>query len=393
MEREVGVNMSRVYADYNATYPCTERHLDTLTQILKNSQGNPSSIHQFGRDAKLLLEESREHIAKLLGAPRQNIYFTSGATEANNLAIYGLVERMKSIKETSNKIPQLVISEGEHPSVSVPCEKLMEEKKCHLVKVGLTHDGLVDVNELQSVINKDTDFVGIIYAHNEIGSINPIKEIAKRIKNISKKIHFHVDAVQAFGKLDLRWLGNSDVDSVAISAHKIGGLKGTGCLYLKSSQFHDGVIFGGGQERRLRSGTENMPGIISFGLRAKDILACPRWFDDVTNIKDYFVEKLKTIPQVKIHGDGSKTISNTVNFHVEGVRGEALMLQFDLAEIAVSSGSACSSGVSAPSPTLKSMGYSDWVASNSFRVSFGASSNVDDVEKIMSVIQQVTGGS
>ena len=383
--------MIKTYADYNSTYPCSDSHLDTLTGVIRKVQGNPSSVHNDGRTAKLMLEESREYIGQLFGADRRCIYFTSGATEANNLAIHGFVQSFLNRSRQSH-LPKIIISQGEHPSVTLPCERLFKAGKCELAKINLKPNGAVNTEQLLSEVNDQTNLVCLIYANNEVGTINDIEMICEDIKKINPNVHMHVDAVQALGKLDVSWVGGSKIDSMAVSAHKIGGLKGVGCLYLKPESKLEASIFGGGQEGRLRSGTENMPGIISFGLRAKDILAKPKWFAGVAKVCSYFIEELSKIDSVVIHGDFLKSTKNTVNFHVENHPIEQLMLHLDLAGIAVSSGSACSSGASTPSAVLLNMGYSSWVASNSIRVSFGASSGVEDVDRIVSVIKQTIGG-
>ena len=384
--------MKLVYADYNATYPCSDQHLDMVARVMKKTQGNPSSIHHFGREAKLMLEEAREQVAAIFGASRQSLLFTSGATEANNLAIQGFFKRFSKGSNEGFK-PHMIISSGEHPSITQPAEWLRDLGLISLTKVPLTSAGTVDQQALIDAMTDQTVFVSMIYANNETGSINPVEELVQAIKKVRSSIHVHVDAVQAFGKLDTTWVGSSQLDSASASAHKVGGLKGVGCLYLKPGSALDALVVGGGQEQRLRSGTENMPGLVSFGLRAREILARPSWFQACEQVRNHFVENLLLIPGACVHGDLNRSLTNTVNFHLEGVAGDVLMLQFDMNGIAVSSGSACSSGVGSPSPVLLGMGLSEWVALNSVRVSFGAGSTVDDSEHILAVIKQVVGGS
>ena len=384
--------MKLVYADYNATYPCSESHLDMVWRVMKKTQGNPSSIHHFGREAKLMLEEARGQVAGVFGAGRQCILFSSGATEANNLAVQGFFKRFGKTFSGTYK-PHMIITQGEHPSITQPAEWLKELGLVNLSKIPMTNDGIVDSKALLDAITEETVFISVIYANNETGIINPIEELTKQIKQKMPSIHVHADAVQAFGKMDISWIGNSQLDSASASAHKVGGLKGVGCLYLKPGSALDALVVGGGQEGRLRSGTENMPGLVSFGLRAREILAKPDWLLECKKVRDHFVENLIQIPGVSIHGDLQRALPNTVNFHIEGLGGDVLMLQFDLNGIAVSSGSACSSGVGAPSSVLLGMGFSEWVALNSVRVSFGAGSTVDDSEHILAVIKQAVGGS
>ena len=384
--------MKLVYADFNATYPCSDTHLDIVARVMKKTQGNPSSIHHFGREAKLMLEEARGQVASLFGATRQSLLFTSGATEANNLAIQGYFKRFSKDPKATDK-PHMIITAGEHPSITQPAEWLRDLGVISLTQVPLTCEGTVDKDALLAAITDSTVFVSIIYASNETGIINLAEELTKEIKQKKPSIHVHMDAVQALGKLDTSWIGSSQLDSASASAHKIGGLKGIGCLYLKPGSALDALVVGGGQEQRLRSGTENMPGLVSFGLRAREILASPDWLQGCRKVRDHFVEQLKQIPGACIHGDLAHSLPNTVNFHIESLGGDVLMLQFDMNGVAVSSGSACSSGVGSPSPVLLGMGYSEWVALNSVRVSFGAGSTVDDSEHILAVIKQAVGGS
>ena len=258
-----------------------------------------------------------------------------------------------------------------------------------LFKVALKKTGLIDENDLFNKLDERTKLVSLIYAHNETGCINPIPSLVEKINELCPQAHIHVDGVQAIGKMDTSWVHKSSLHSMSASAHKIGGLKGVGCLYLKSNTFLEPLIYGGGQEKKLRSGTENMPGIISFGLRAKEIMSSPSWNKKAEIVRDMFLVKLKKIPGVVIHSEGAPVLSNTVNFHIEEISGDVMMLQFDLANIAASNGSACSSGEGIPSSVLLAMGYSEWVASNSIRLSFGAGSTADDVERFISVIKQV----
>ncbi|MFK7823074.1 MAG: cysteine desulfurase family protein [Oligoflexales bacterium] len=384
--------MKLVYADYNATYPCSESHFDMVSRVIKKTQGNPSSIHHFGREAKLILEEARQQVAAIFGAERQSILFTSGATEANNLAVQGFFKRFHRSSQRSPK-PHMIISQGEHPSITQPAEWLRDQGLVDLCKIPLSNDGMIDHKALMAAIREQTVFISIIYANNETGIINPIEELTRKIKQQRPSIHVHADAVQAFGKLDISWIGASQLDSASASAHKVGGLKGVGSLFLRSGSALDALLLGGGQEQRLRSGTENMPGLVSFGLRAREILAKPDWLLTCKKVRDHFVEHLLQIPGACVHGDLRWTLSNTVNFHIKGLGGDILMLQFDINGIAVSSGSACSSGVGAPSSVLLGMGFSEWVSLNSVRVSFGAGSTVGDSEHILAVIKQAAGGS
>ena len=374
-----------IYADFNATYPCQDPHLDMVSKVLKKAQGNPSSIHQHGRNARLILEESREHVARLLRCERRQIFFASGATEANNLALQGVLRARKQGGQ-----PHLLITGGEHPSVAQPAAWLARSGQCSLSIAPLESSGLVNQKALMELITARTRLVSLIYGNNETGMLNPLKEIVREIKRRSGGIHVHVDGVQAFGKTDTSWIGSSGVDSFSASAHKLGGFKGCGFLFLRKSSDVGALIIGGGQESRIRSGTENIPGIISFGLRAKEILANPKWLAPAAIAREHLIRGLSRIPGARIHGDyqnSSQHLGNTVNFYIAGVARESLLLHFDMAAICVSGGAACSSGLGGASPVLLSMGLPKEVAENSIRISFGHSSTPADASTILSVIQ------
>lgn len=377
--------MKRVYADYNATGPVDPAHYDEVVKMLKEVDGNPSSIHHFGRTAKIALEDARAQIAKLLSVGNQQIVFTSGATESNNFAIQGVVCKNSQMDE----IPHIIITSTEHPSVRTTAEILRDRGLCELTIAPVDNYGIVNEEELLQLIKPSTVLICMIHANNEVGSINPVKEISEKIKNKKDSIHIHIDSVQAFGKIDMTWLENSKIDSLSASSHKISGFKGVGLLYLKKNTTLNTYICGGGQERNRRSGTENMPGIISFGLRAKHIRENPDWFDGVNELKAKLVEEFLKIDGLEFHGDLEKGLPSTFNFHIEGVPGEDIMLNFDLAGICISSGSACSSGVQRPSAVLKAMGYPDWIALNSTRISFGPHNTLEDVDIIIHTLKKV----
>lgn len=378
-------DLERVYADYNATSPVAPKHYDEVIETLKKVDGNPSSIHHFGREAKIAIEGARSHLAKLFGAHTSEVIFTSGATESNNMVIQGVVGRSFS----EGKKPRVLVSEADHASVRVPAGLLEERGMCESLQIPVDQDCIVKTDELLEAINENTALVALIFVNNEVGSINPVKEIAQKIKDKNPEVHIHIDGVQAFGKFDLSWVAGSAIDSFGISGHKVGGFKGVGGLYLKKGTKFNVFISGGGQERRRRSGTENIPGIVSLGIRAKEIGANPSWLDHTKKISEALIQRLGDFPGAVIHGTPEKNVSTVVSFHVDGLGGDDIMLNFDLAGIAVSAGSACSAGVSRPSPVIKAMGYSDWVALNSIRASFGCESTLADVDRIMDVLGQV----
>lgn len=374
--------MKSIYADYNASYPCSEEHLEELFKRLKSSWGNPSSIHSYGRDAKHAMEMARKNIANLLGSERKNIIFTSGATEANNMVIQGLLTSQKYLDK-----PHIVYTATEHPSVSQPIETLQQRGLCQATKVTVDEHGEVNEEALFAAIKDNTIAVALIHVNNETGSINDICRLSKKLKQIKADLHVHSDAVQSFGKSDLTWVDQSMLSSLSISGHKVGALKGIGCLWSKDASFKQALFFGGGQESSLRSGTENLPGIISLGLQCQKIQKNPSLLLPSKSVYQLLLDEVCSISGSKVHSNDN-TLGNTVNFHIDKVEGEVLMLQLDMNGICVSSGSACSSGVSKPSPVLTAQGYSDWVASNSIRISLGAGSSTGDVKQIVSIIKQ-----
>jgi cysteine desulfurase len=377
--------MKKIYADYNATSPVADSHFDFVCQKLKEIDGNPSSIHSFGREAKIYLEDSRENIAEHFSCDAQEIIFTSGGTEGNNLIIQGVV----GAAQGGSKLPHVIISSLEHASVKNCAELLEERGLCSLTVIPVAKSGLLDFKLLVDAIKDETCLVSIIAVNNEIGTVNQIEKFATELKEKNKNIHFHSDAVQAFGKIDLKGISNSSVDSLSVSAHKIGAYKGVGAVYLKRGLALNALIVGGGQERSRRGGTENIPGIVSFGQRSREILDNPGWLDHCDELRSMLISKFSQDVRVKCHGDLKSSLQTTLNFHVDGVGGEELLLNFDIAGIAVSSGSACSSGVARPSSVLLAIGCSEWEALNSIRISLGFATSKSDVQSIVDVFEEI----
>jgi cysteine desulfurase len=383
--------MKAIYVDANGTYPVAPDHYDAVSERLKVVDGNPSSIHAPGRQAKIALEEARVAFANLIGARAQDVVFTSGATEANNFVLSGAT----MLRQSGSK-PHVIVTAAEHSAVIEPARVLAERGLCRLSIAPVTSTGQVDSEALLALIDAETALVAIIGANNETGAVNPLRELTAAIKQRNANIHVHADCVQMLGKMDLNWLGQSQVSSAAFSGHKIGAFKGIGALYLQRGTKLAPLLGGGGQERGRRAGTENMPGIVSLGLRCRDLAA--NWesrAQHMRQLRQRWLAELQNIPAAKIHGsnestDGSASVlANTVNFHVEGIPGDDILLNFDLSGIYASSGSACSSSVARPSHVLLAMGYSEWVALNSVRVSFTAENDLDDIPLMGRVLREV----
>ena len=391
-------NRTQIYVDYNSTGPLDDAHLDAVLAALRQFDGNPSSQHATGRRAKVAVEDARNHVANLIGCRSQEMIFTSGATESNNLVIQGVVGKSWDLQGPSSLSiqapPHVVVGATEHPSVWELAQVLAERGRIRLSVAPVDQNGVIQRAELRALVDHDTVLVAVMLVNNETGAIQPVAELADLAKAKNPLLHFHTDAVQAMGKIDISWLAKSKVDSAAFSAHKIGAFKGVGGLYLRAGTKIQGLMLGGGQERARRPGTENVPGVISFGLMAQNLGAGVAGVDGEAaavgerSQQQALLAALGRIPGAKIHGDPVQGVANTVNFHIEGVPGDDLLVNLDLAGIAASSGSACSSGVGRPSHVLKAMGYSDWIALNSVRISFGARGGAGDVDRIAEVLEK-----
>lgn len=387
--------ISSIYADANATYPVPSQHYDEVANLLKQVDGNPSSIHSQGRKAKVALEQARERVSLLVGCKSLEIIFTSGATESNNMVLQGLATKARidaqDPSRAGSKRPHVLVSAVEHPSVLEPARVLASRGEIELEIIPVSPHGQVLPEALLPKLRPDTALVCVMYANNEVGSINEISELIGVVKGVAPKAHFHTDAVQLLGKYSLEWLGKSQVDSASFSGHKIGAYKGVGALYLKATSRLALFMAGGGQERGRRPGTENIPGILSFGLRCQEIrgkeLATTSHMQEVRRV---LVSGISSIRGGHVHGAGpGAVLPNTVHFHIDQVPGDDILLNFDLEGIQVSSGSACSSGSARPSHVVLALGLTEWVAVNSIRISLSHDNTLEDAHRILKVLEQV----
>ena len=381
-----------IYADANATYPVDPRHYDDVIRVLKESDGNPSSIHGQGRKAKVALEDARSAMAALVGAKPLEIVFTSGATESNNMAIHGVVKRFQSSSTPqSRQRPHVLVSTIEHRSVIEPARILHDRGEIELQEVPVNRLGQLEGDCLREFLRPDTALVCVMFANNEIGTTNDLKSLISLIRGLAPGAHIHSDAVQLLGKEDLTWLGKSGVDSAAFSGHKIGAFKGAGSLYLRSGSKLAAYMSGGGQERGRRPGTENMPGIVSFGIRCREVRGQEIEISAaMRQVRDRLVQGIQKIKGGVVHGPGPEgVLPNTVHFHIDGIPGDDIILNFDLEGIQVSSGSACSSGSARPSHVVLALGFDEWVALNSIRISFSSLNTVDEADRILMVLEEV----
>ena len=357
------------YFDHSATTPLHPKVKKFMGEVGDFHFGNPSSVHAFGQKAKIVIETARGQMAKAVGCNSNEIFFTSGGTEANNLVLWNLIHQNKK---------HVVTSVIEHPAVLKVLDNL-EEFGISYTAVGVDKNGGVNPNEVQNAITADTGLISIMLANNEMGTIQPIREISSIAKE--QGIFLHSDAVQALGKIPIN-AKDLGVDYMSFSAHKFYGPKGVGALYIRKGLKLQPLIIGGSQERRVRAGTENTPGIAGCGLAAE--LAVNSIQDTHTHLESLakaFKEEIKRIsPDVIFNGHPKKNLPGLVNVSFPGYRSDLLMIYLDREGIAVSSGSACSSGDIKPSRILSEMEINDEINICSLRISFGTGNTLEDVD-------------
>ncbi len=365
----------RVYLDYSATTPMKKEVLDEMLPFFNVQFGNPSSIHCFGRENKSAIDKSRGIIAKTLNARTEEIFFTGGGSEADNWAIKGVASALK------DKGKHIITTKIEHHAVLHTCEYL-EKNGYEVTYLNVDQYGLIDLEELKAAIRPDTILISIMFANNEIGTIQPIKEIGVIAKE--NNIIFHTDAVQAYGNvvIDVNELG---IDLMSLSAHKIYGPKGIGLLYIRKGTKIQPIIHGGAQERRRRAGTENVPAIVGFG-KASEIASegIEDHISKLTYLRDRLINGLtEKIPYVFLNGHPTKRLPGNVNICIQYIEGESLLLSLDMVGIACSSGSACTSGSLDPSHVLMAIGLTHEVAHGSLRLTIGDYTSEDDIDYVI----------
>ena len=366
-----------VYADNAATTPVSPEVVSAMMPCFEAAYGNPSSMHKKGREAKVMLDAARESIASTLGCQAQEIYFTSCGTEADNWAIKGAARRMKAKGRT-----HIVTSAIEHHAVLNTCEAL-EREGFEITYVGVDADGVINLDELRSVVTEKTAVVAVMYANNEVGTIEPIAEIAE-IAHAKGALMF-TDAVQAVGNVDID-LSKLGVDMLALSGHKIHAPKGIGLLYIKKGVLIDNLIDGGGQERRHRGGTENLPYIVGLAKALEVAKARIPELDRVRKMRDRLIEELTKIPYSKLNGHRTERLAGNVNIGFEFIEGESMLLWLDIAGICASTGSACSSASLEASHVLLAMGVPHERAHGSLRLSISHETTDEDVDYIIETL-------
>ncbi len=377
-----------IYLDNAAS---TAVHPEVVKEMLPYfdvQYGNPSSIHQFGRKAKNAIQKARKQVAALIGAEQDEILFTSGGTESNNTILYGF-PTLRDVSHVSFSFDKnhIITSSIEHEAILEPCKKL-EEKGVKITYLPVDEHGIIDSNDVTNSIAENTVLVSIMFANNEVGTIQPIKEISEICKKY--QIPLHTDAVQAVGKvpINVKELG---VDALSISSHKINGPKGIGALFIKKGLKIVPYITGGGQENGLRSGTENVASIVGFGKACE--IAKERFNENISHFQTLHSSMLsrivKEIPHVKLNGHPEKRIFNNIHFTFLGVNGEDLIIKLDEHGIAASTGSACSVHTQKASHVLKAMDFNHEQITGSLRMSFGYMNTLDEVEQTVEVLKMV----
>ncbi len=371
--------MQRIYLDHNATTPPHPAVIDRMTTALREDFGNPSSVHHFGQVAKAVLDEARSAVAALIGADPSEVVFTSGGTESDNFAIRGVAE---ALQVTGRK--HLIASAIEHEAVLTTL-KALARRGWKTTLLPVDQSGIVSPGALEAALTDDTALVSVMHANNEIGTVQPIAELARLAK--ARGAVFHTDAVQTAGKIpvDVKALG---ADLLSLSAHKFYGPKGVGALWMRRGLRLQAPITGGKQERSRRAGTENVAGIVGLGVAAQ--LARATMAADAARLgplRDRLEEGvLRAVTGTAINGERSQRVPNTTNISFERVEAESLLIALDLAGVAVSTGSACSSGTLEPSHVLKAMGFPAHRTQNSVRFSLGAANTEADVDRVVAVL-------
>ena len=372
---------TRIYLDNAATTRTAQEVVDAMLPYFTESYGNPSSIYELGQRSKEAITNAREEIARVIGAKTEEIYFTGGGSEADNWAIKAAYEAYK------NKGNHIITTKIEHHAVLHTCQYL-EKQGARVTYLDVDENGLVDLEQLQKAISPETILITIMFANNEIGTIEPVKEIGMIAREHG--ILFHTDAVQAFGQVPID-VDEMNIDMLSSSAHKINGPKGIGCLYIRKGVKIRSFVHGGAQERKRRAGTENVPGIVGYGVAAR---MAAETMEERTKkereLRDYFIRRvLEEVPYVRLNGDLVKRLPNNANFSFQFIEGESLLIMLDMKGIAGSSGSACTSGSLDPSHVLLAIGLPHEIAHGSLRLTLGADTTKEDLDYTLEQIKEI----
>ena len=368
------------YLDNSATTKVSENVVDLMVKVMSDDYGNPSSLHMKGVEAEKYIKESKDIIAKLLKVDAKEIIYTSGGTESNNLAIIGAA---LANRRAGNRI---ITSSIEHPSV-LATMKYLEDNGFEVIYLPVDNKGVVDMEALKEAMTVETILVSVMHVNNEIGAIEPVEEISKYIKSVNPEVVFHVDAIQSFGKLIIhpRKMG---IDLLSVSGHKIHGPKGIGFLYASSKVKLKPIIFGGGQQKGMRSGTENVPGIAGIGLAAKEAYEnFEEKISKMIELKDYFIDRVTSIENVLVNSSkGEEGAPHVISVSFIGVRSEVMLHSLEDKNIYVSSGSACSSNKPSVSATLKGIGLKPEQIDSTVRFSISYDTTKEELDYAVDTI-------
>jgi cysteine desulfurase len=373
--------MKRTFLDHAATTPTDPRVVEAMLPYFSDSFGNPSSIHSLGLETRTAVAEAREKVARLIGAASDEIIFTSGGTEADNLAIKGVAQA------NAQRGKHIVTTRIEHHAVEESC-RYLEKQGFSVTLVGVDKDGLVNPGDVEKAVTPETILISVMHANNEVGTIQPIADISRVARK--KGVYFHTDAVQTVGHIPAK-VDELGVDLLAISAHKLYGPKGVGVLYVRKGTRIVSFLHGGGQECGLRASTENVPGIVGLGMAAEIAQAeMDAESKHVTRLRNKLIKGLlERIPQVRLNGHPTQRLPNNVNISVASVEGESLAVSLDLEGIAVSTGSACSSEAMEPSHVLTAMGVPVELARGSVRFSLGRENTDAEIDRVLEAFPRI----
>ncbi len=370
-----------IYLDNAATTKPKKEVIDVMMPFLTEQYGNPSAIYSFSAQNKTAIQKARKQVAELINAKENSIYFTSGGTEADNWAL------IKTAEAYEEKGRHIITTKIEHHAILHTCDYL-EKRGFEITYLGVDNDGRISLEELKQAIRKDTIFISVMFANNEVGTIQPIEQIGEIASEHG--IVFHTDAVQAFGHVPID-VEAMHIDLLSASGHKIYGPKGVGCLYINNSLKISSLIHGGGQERARRAGTENVPGIVGFGhaaMLAKETLK--ERMEKETRLRDFFIKELfNRISDIKLNGCKENRLPNNINVSFPYVEGESMLIMLDMQEICASSGSACTAGSIDPSHVLVAMGLSSDEARESVRFTISDETTEEELRATVDAVETI----
>lgn len=377
-------NNHLIYLDHAASTPVLQEIINEMIPYLGNLYGNPSSIHTYGIKSKIAVQIARRRVASLIGAKPSEIFFTSGGTESDNLALKGIC---KSIRKSQNIKNHIITSSIEHDAILETC-RYLEKDGFTVTYLNVDKNGIIDKTELKNHLTEKTALVSLMLANNEIGVIQPVKEFSETVHGFDKMIKFHSDAIQAVGKIPIN-VKELGLDSLSLSSHKINGPKGVGALYVREKVNFEPLIQGGGQELTIRSGTENVPGIVGFGKASEiSMINLKDNSQYLYSLRDYLIKRInEEISGKTLNGSLESRLPNNVNFTFLGINGEDLLIKLDEDGILASTGSACSANRQKESHVLKAIGLNHEEISGSIRFTLGIQNTIEDLEKTIIVLK------